>query len=135
MNNRVFLICLSLFTYVPAQAEVLDKFGGCRWPSSIWWLCVFAFAIGLLIRFKKRPVAKILFAFSGFYITVAIIWPFLAIKNGVFNWYDQATFDYYWEIQSCPQFELFGFWNSICMVLIIYLLVVLGLFFASRPSN
>lgn len=135
MSNKLITFCLSIFIFTPAHAEVLDKFGGCRWPSSFWWLGAFAIAIFVLIGLKKRAIAKILFAFSALYIAGAVVWPFLAFKKWIPSWYDHAIFGFYKEIESCPQFELLGYWQSIWMAVAFYLLIVFGLFFASRPSN
>lgn len=135
MSHKLIIFCLSIFIFAPAHAEVLDKFGGCRWPSSLWWLAGFVIAIFGLVGFKKRAMAKILFALSGLYIVGAIVWPFLAAKEWIPSGYDQAIFGFYKEIESCPQFELIGYWQTIWTAVVFYLLIVFGLFFASRPSN
>lgn len=135
MNFRLIILCMALSISARANAEVLDKFGGCHWPASFGWLGAFAIIMGMFVLFRKRTLAKIVLIISGIYILGAIIWPFLAAHKWVGSWYDKAMFDSFSEIQSCPQFETIGYWQSIWIALILYLLIIAGLLFASRSSK
>ena len=127
------VILASLLFYVPvAQAEVLNKFGGCQPPSSLKWLLMFVIIIVFLAFFKKKKLAKIATYLSVAYIIIDILWRFLMAKKLIPGWYDPAMFDFYTEIERCPQYENIGYWQQSWLAVLIYFCVVLCVFKVMR---
>ena len=118
-----------------AYAEVLDKFGGCRWPSNYWVLLAFATALLFLLALKRISAMKFAAVLSFLYIAIETLLPFLMAKKLIPSWYDQAIFDYYRESQSCQQYEIIGYWQLVWLTIFIYLAFVICLWTVSKKRS
>ena len=128
-----FCMALVIFGSQNAYAEVLDKFGGCKAPSYYKGLFVFASAILIMRWLKKRKSAKFLIYLSLIYIICEILWSFLASKKIVPSWFDKAIFDFFTEIQNCPQFLKIGYWQQSWIIVLAYLISILAILKFTRP--
>ena len=72
------------------------------------------FAAGVLIflLIRKRRMAVVLFAFSFLVLSLLELLPFLASSGILESSIDSAKLSYFREVNSCPQFQRFSYWQQ-----------------------
>lgn len=108
-----------------AYAEVLDKFGGCSYPSIYAHLLILIPVCVCLVMFAKK--AKFLGLASA--VIYSFGWLFMFLSFTAFKvpnlltdiFMDSASRSYYIEIAKCPQYEILGYWSQISLAIALLL--------------
>lgn len=111
-----------------AYAEVLDKFGGCRYPSIYTHLlilipvCVCLVLAAKKVKFLGLTLA-VLYSF-GWFVKFIMFESFTFFKAPNFftdTFMDSARHSYYIEISECPQYEILGYWPQVSLAIALLL--------------
>lgn len=125
---QVFFGLAVLLHASTAYAEVLDKFGGCKFPSIYAHLFILIPLCICLIIFTKKAkflglALAVIYSFCWLFTFIMFVsFPFFKDTDffkGVLT--DSARHSYYIEISKCPQYEILGYWPQVSLAVFLLL--------------
>lgn len=134
MNKVIYFFALVFLSHI-AEAEVMEKFGGCKYPEVLLYLLGFFMVIIIFCKIKKRAIALLWFLLSLFYITFYVLFPYLGYVGVSELFADSARSLYIEELRVCPQYKVFGYWEQSWIAIIAYLICSLILLFGQGSKK
>jgi len=131
MNKYTFIAALILVPSI-SQAEVLDKFGGCKYPEVFIYLLGFFIVLLVLSKAKKRLMSWLILMASILYLVIFVLLPYLGYLGIIPVFADSARILYYDELGGCPQYGVLGYWTQTWIASLVYIICSLFLVFTSK---